>query len=333
MVLAASGAATAVGLIGYATAPVWAWIVALSLISGLGAGAIDAGLNTYAAMNYSARTMNWLHACYGLGAASGPVLLTAIMTNGATWQRGYLLVGLGELVLVVCFLATLSWWPKAPGASESGKERAQTVPAAGLWSTLRVRSVWLGIATFFIYTGAEAAVGTWTFTYLAGHHGVPADQAGSWAGGYWGSLTVGRIAAGVVASRLSARALILGGGWIILIGAVLAVSALGTAATIAGILFIGFGCAPIFPSLISTTPARVPTEHTANAVGFQIAAATLGIALVPSFVGILARHQGLGVIPIAWFVAAVALVVLLINLLRFSPHPTKLATASPADSI
>ncbi|MEZ0274588.1 MAG: sugar MFS transporter, partial [Roseimicrobium sp.] len=333
MLLAASGAATAVGLIGYATAPAWAWVVALSFISGLGAGAIDAGLNTYAAMNYSARTMNWLHACYGLGAASGPILLTAIIAQGATWQRGYLLVGVGELALVVCFLATLSWWPKSAGAAEPGKDKAQPIPAASLWSTLRVPSVWLGIATFFIYTGAEAAVGTWTFTYLTGHHSVPADQAGSWAGAYWGSLTVGRIAAGIIASRLSARALILSGGWIILLGAVLAVSGLGTAATITRIMCVGFGCAPIFPSLISTTPARVPTVHAANAVGFQIAAATLGIALVPSFVGFLARHQGLGVIPIAWLVAAVALILLLINLLRFSPHPTKLETAEATDPV
>jgi fucose permease len=323
MLLAASGAATAVGLIGYATAPVWGVVVGLSFVAGLGAGAIDTGLNTYAAINYSARTMNWLHACYGLGAASGPVLLTALMAQGASWQRGYLLVGIGELVLVACFLATLSWWPKAVPASAAdvGKEASKAVPPATLLSTLRVPSVWLGIGTFFIYTGTEAAVGTWTFTYLTGQHGLPADQAGNWAGAYWGSLTVGRIAAGIIASRLTPRALVLGGAWIILTGAVLIFSGLGTAATLTGIMCIGFGCAPIFPSLISTTPSRVPMEHAANAVGFQIAAATLGIALMPSLVGFLAQHQGLGVIPIAWFVGAVALVVLLIRLLRF-PHPS-----------
>lgn len=326
MLLAASGAATAVGLIGYATAPAWAVIVALSFISGLGAGAIDTGLNTYAAMNYSARTMNWLHACYGLGAASGPVLLTAIMGSGAPWQRGYLWVGVGELLLVACFLATLSWWPKASGAHE-GKQDGnsdEAMPPASLLSTLKLRPVWLGIATFFIYTGTEAAVGTWAYTFLTGHHGIEAERAGNWTAAYWGSLTVGRIAAGLIAGRLTPRALILGGAWIILAGAVLIVSGLGPTITIVGIMCIGFGCAPIFPSLISTTPNRVPLQHTANAVGYQIAAATLGIALVPSFVGFLGRVQGLQVIPVAWFVAAASLLVLLMVLLRFAPHPSRI---------
>ncbi|RBP46314.1 fucose permease [Roseimicrobium gellanilyticum] len=328
MLLALSGAATAVGLIGYATAPAWAVIVALSFISGLGAGAIDTGLNTYAAMNYSARTMNWLHACYGLGAASGPVLLTSILASGAPWQRGYFWVGIGEVVLVACFLATLSWWPKASGTAhaEQTQETAATQPPATLWSTLRLRTVWLGIATFFIYTGTEAAVGTWAYTFLTGHHGVAPDRAGNWTAAYWGSLTVGRIAAGLIAGKFTPRALILGGAWIIVMGAVLIVSGLGATLTIVGIMFIGFGCAPIFPSLISTTPNRVPLQHTANAVGYQIAAATLGIALVPSFVGFLGRVQGLQVIPVAWFVAAAALLVLLMMLLRFSPNPSLIET-------
>lgn len=294
MLLALSGAATAVGLIGYATAPAWGVIVALSFIAGLGAGAIDTGLNTYAAMNYSARTMNWLHACYGLGAASGPVLLTAILASGAPWQRGYFLVGVSELVLVACFLATLSWWPKVSETRELEMEgkAGEAQPAASLLSTLKLRTVWLGIVTFFIYTGTEAAVGTWTYTFLTGHHGIAADRAGNWTAAYWGSLTVGRIAAGLIAGKVTPRALILGGAWIIVLGAILIVSGLGATVTILGIMCIGFGCAPIFPSLISTTPNRVPLQHTANAVGYQIAAATLGIALVPSFVGYLGRVQG-----------------------------------------
>jgi fucose permease len=310
--------------------------VALSFIAGLGAGAIDTGLNTYAAMNYSARTMNWLHACYGLGAASGPVLLTAIMASGAPWQRGYLWVGVGELILVACFLATLSWWPKAAGTADAEGEgkatETEAQPEATLLSTLKLRTVWLGIATFFIYTGTEAAVGTWTYTYLTGSHGVPPEKAGHWTAAYWASLTVGRIAAGLIAGKLTPRTLILGGAWMILLGTMLVLTNFGAAFTIAGIMCVGFGCAPIFPSLISTTPNRVPLQHTANAVGYQIAAATLGIALVPSLVGFLARIKDLQVIPAAWFISAAALLVLLMILLRFAPNPSPIETRTACDS-
>lgn len=320
MLLALSGAATATGLLGYAYAPAWGVLVGLSLVAGLGAGAIDAGLNTYAATNYSARTMNWLHACYGVGAAAGPVLLTRLLESGSPWQRGYVLIGIGELVLVACFLATLSWWPKQASPEGNAAASPQAPPAhASLLSSLRLKSVWLGIATFFIYTGTEAAVGTWAYTYLTQHFGLSAAEGGWWAGAYWGSLTVGRIVAGLIAGRLSAASLIRGGAWMILAGALLAASGLGTGATITGIMLVGFGCAPIFPSLISTTPARVPAAHAANAVGFQIAAATLGISLVPSAAGYLAQNQGLQIIPCLWLGAAVGLMVLLSILLGRKP--------------
>ncbi len=324
-VLMLSGAVTALGLLGYASAPAWWAVVALSLVSGLGAGAIDTGLNTYAALNYSARTMNWLHACYGIGAASGPVLLTMLLSHGESWRRGYLLVGLGEMLLAGCFLMTLSWWPRAQPASEaSGSPRP-----ADLLGSLRQDTVWLGIVTFFVYTGVEAAVGTWAYTYLTRELGVSAESGGHWAGAYWGSLTAGRILAGFAAGAVGPRAMIFSGAGLILMGALMTVVGWGSGAAIAGILAIGLGCAPIFPSLISTTPARVPAEHTAHAVGFQIAAATLGIALVPSLIGFVAERQGLWIIPVAWLGAAALLFVFLTVLLRTRPVAAPTASREP----
>ncbi|HET8677250.1 MAG TPA: MFS transporter, partial [Blastocatellia bacterium] len=60
--LALSCLATAASLMGYAVAPAWRVVVALGALAGLGAGAIDAGLNIYAARHFSARVVNWLHA-------------------------------------------------------------------------------------------------------------------------------------------------------------------------------------------------------------------------------------------------------------------------------
>lgn len=315
MLLVLSGVATAIGLLGYATAPAWGWIVALSMIAGLGAGAIDAGLNTYAATNYSARTMNWLHACYGVGAASGPILLTEIIARGNPWQRGYLWVGVGEVLLAGCFVATLAWWPKTTPAADAAADAAPALPGT-LGGALRLKTVWLGVATFFVYTGAEASVGTWAFTLLTAQYGMLPEEAGRWVGGYWASLTLGRIVAGFVAGYMSPRAMVLAGAWTILLGGALVMTGLGTAWTIAGILCIGFGCAPIFPSLVSTTPSRVPAAYAAHAVGLQMAAATLGISLVPSLVGFLAEKGGLQVISLSWSIASALLLVLLLFLLR-----------------
>ena len=100
--LALSCLATAVSLIGYALAPAWWVMVALGVLAGLGAGAIDVGLNTFAATQFSARMVNWLHACYGVGAASGPVIMTSVLAADHPWQRGYAIVGVWQLLLAIC---------------------------------------------------------------------------------------------------------------------------------------------------------------------------------------------------------------------------------------
>src|SRR5262249_45752936 len=109
--LAASCLATGVSLLGYAVAPLWAIVIALAAVSGLGAGAIDAGVNAYVATQHGPRTLNWMHAAYGVGAASGPLIMTSVMTAGHGWQFGYGLVAAGQLALAALFAASRAYWP------------------------------------------------------------------------------------------------------------------------------------------------------------------------------------------------------------------------------
>jgi fucose permease len=157
--LALSCLATAISLLGYALTPQW-WIM-----GGLGAGAIDAGINTYAATHYSARTVNWLHACYGIGAAGGPVIMTSVLSAGHPWQWGYRIVGIGQIILAVCFGLTHTWW-QLPARTASPASAPAPIGATTSWSTLRLPIMWLSMAVFFVYTGLEAAAGTWIYSLL-----------------------------------------------------------------------------------------------------------------------------------------------------------------------
>lgn len=302
--LALSCGATAVSLIGYALAPVWWVMVALGVIAGLGAGAIDAGLNTYAATQFSTRMVNWLHACYGVGAASGPAIMTGVLAARHPWQRGYALVGVWQLLLAVCFGLTRKWWLKPPVSEQPASKAVTRVSNT---STLKLPVMWLSIAVFFLYTGIEAATGVWAYTLFTESRGVSMTTAGLWVSIYWGGLTVGRLLAGVAVSFVSANRLLrfcvagmtLGAGLIWLNAA--------SVLSFLGLGLIGLASAPVFPSLIATTPARLGSAHTSNGVGFQIAAAVLGQSLLPAFAGVLAGMLGLEVIGPLLFVAAVIL--------------------------
>jgi fucose permease len=303
--LALSCLGTAASLLGYALAPQWWVMVVLGLLAGLGAGAIDAGLNTYAATHFSPRSVNWLHACYGVGATLGPLIMTSVLMADHPWQWGYGIVGVWQLLLAACFALTHRRWPLA---STSGEMPAPApVRSASSGSTLRLPAVWLSIAVFFIYTGLEAAAGVWPYSLFTEARAIPSSTAGMWVSVYWGGLTVGRllsgIAIGVVSARLLLRLCIVGIG----LGATLIWLHFADLLSFLGLALMGLSAAPIFPTLIATTPARLGDAHTANGVGFQIAAAVLGQSLLPAILGVLARSLGLEIVGPSLLTAAILL--------------------------
>src|SRR5581483_2126401 len=204
--LALSCLLTAASLAMYAAAPWWWWMVAGGSLSGLGAGAIDSGINTYAATRHSPRTVNWLHACYGVGAMSGPVLMTSVLAAGRSWRFGYALVGAAQLALAAAFAATRTFWPSAAApdddaGSEASADAGDAALPARVRQTLARPVVWLGIAIFLVYTGLEATVAVWGFSFLTQARGIALTTAGWWLSGFWLGLTAGRVAFGWVGGR------------------------------------------------------------------------------------------------------------------------------------
>lgn len=288
--LALSCLATAISLIGYTLVPVWWMMVALGAVAGLGAGAIDAGLNTFAATEFSARMVNWLHACYGIGAATGPVIMTSVLAAHHPWQRGYQIVGLWQLLLAACFILTRKWWPKynAPTSADSR--------AASSLSTIRLPVVWLSVAVFFVYTGIEAAAGTWAYTLFTESRAVSMTTAGIWVSVYWGSLTAGRLLSGIIVAFVPVRLLLRYSIIAISVGAALVWLNITSLLGFLGLSLMGLASAPVFPSLIAATPVRMGEAHTSNAIGFQISAAVLGQSLLPGLVGVLANKISLEIV-------------------------------------
>jgi fucose permease len=281
---------TAMGL-----APSWWALVAAAFCFGVSSGAIDAGMNTHFAMNLSPRLMNWLHASFGLGATLGPLLMTSLLSAGVVWRWGYVILGAAHALMALWVLLRASEWrfQKSEAASPS---QAPAAPRSYL-ATLRRPIVWVNIALFFFYTGTEVGAGNWAFTLLSEGRGVPVAVAGFWTSFYWGSFTFGRFVFGIIADRVNV---------VNAIRTMIAITIVGTAllwwnpvdwVSFAGLAIIGFALAPVFPLLISSTPGRVGLADATNAIGFQVGAASLGIAVLPGLAGWLAGRTSLEIIP------------------------------------
>lgn len=332
--LAASSCSTALALIGYTLAPVWWMVPVLGIFAGLGAGAIDAGLNTYVEANYGEGLMQWLHASFGVGVTMGPIIMSMGLNVFGTWRVGYVVVGVAQLVLAVSFIITMPMWKsqesvsrntfevvsETPDTAETDTNQVEkTIGNSGksckafqprLRQTLKHGTSWLSALLFFIYTGVELSLGHWAYTLLTESRGIAPEVAGLWAGSYWATFTIGRILAGFLSLHIGSRRLVNLGLMLALIGTLLLWWSPSQGIALLGVALIGFAIAPIFPGMVSSTSYRVGLAHTSNTISMQIAAAGLGGAVLPGLAGVLARNIYLEVIPVFLVVTVTVLFIL-----------------------
>lgn len=305
--LASASAVAALGFLGFALAPTWAAAIALSFGAAAGTAALIAAMNTFFAMSQSARLMNWLQACFGLGAALSPLAFSRLIESGYSWRVGYTAVVFLYLGLAVAFGLTHRQWQISQHASDSQAQEQDTdAPVIARSSaTLRLLAVWLSLLLFFSFTGMEGSAAQWPYTLFTEARSIDPRVAGLWISIFWTTITVGRVFFGVVINHI---------GTIPLVRTSMAGVTLGSAliwwnpshlVSFLGLALVGFASSPQFPVLTSDTPRRVGTQHAANAVGFQLASGRLGLAVVPALGGVLAVAYGLEIIgPFLFLVAA-----------------------------
>lgn len=311
-------ALSVIGLLGYVVAPVWLMMVAAGLLVGFGAGVLDAGLNIYFAAHFGPRLMNWLHACFGIGSTIAPLLLTSLLNSGADWRSGYLMVMVFYMAAALLIVATRSRWERPGTASESaGGSSARAA------ETLRLPLVWVGIGLFLAYAGLEATAGQWAYSLFTESRGVAADTAGLWVSIYWGSFTVGRIIFGAIVSWIRPAVLIRICTLFVFVGAGLLWLNPSPVLGFAGLALYGFSLAPIFALLVTNTQEVLGPRHGANAIGFQVASAGLGLGLLPGLAGVLAAGGRLEIVPPFLLVVAAIMAVLyeLTHSRRLAPPP------------
>jgi fucose permease len=272
------------GLLGVALAPVWLVVALSTVFLGLGGGLVDSGMNAHAALEFDVRSINLLHASYGVGATLGPLLITVSLTAGAAWRGGYLFLALSQIGIALAVWNSRSRWTSRP-----------VDPDEPLGVAVRRKRIVLMLALFFVYTGAEVGVGQWAYTLLSEGRGMSTAVAGSWVAAYWGGLTAGRLLVSAFGGRATPSRTLNGSVVLALLGVGFLwwnPADLGFAA----LPLAGIGFAAIFPTLISLTPARIGRDRSTRMVGYQLAAANLGVASLPWALGLLAEAYGLAVL-------------------------------------
>lgn len=312
-VTAISVGMTAAALFGFSVSDSYWQLCLWGIPYGLGAGSVDAALNNFVALHYKAKHMSWLHCFWGIGATAGPYIMGFVLTGGMSWNAGYRIISILQVILTAVLIVTLPLWKEQKAGAETGEEKQK---ALSLPEVLRLPGAQNVLIGFFCYCSLEATAGLWASSYMVLNRGIVAETAAKWAALFYLGITAGRLVSGFITMKFSDKNMIRMGQLIIACGILLFLLPLGNGAVLFGLLMTGVGCAPIYPSLIHATPDTFGKDVSQSVIGVQMASAYVGTTFMPPLFGILADAVGIGCYPIFLAVFLVFMIVMLESLNR-----------------
>ena len=318
---------TAIALFGFSISHSFLMLCLFAIPYGLGAGSVDAALNHYVALHYSSRHMSWLHCMWGLGASVGPYIMGFVLQRGEPWNRGYLIVSIIQFTLAIILFCSLSLWKKnqeeltenaastakqedsqqnnslQEATSEESPKQESLSSEAPKQRALSLKEVFAipgakeCMASFYSYCALEQTVGLWAGSFMVLALGMEEKLAASYVALFYFGITFGRFLSGFFTMKWKDEQLVLGGSAIVFFGIFLLFTPWSKAMVLPALILIGLGCAPVYPSVIHSTPYNFGVEHSSALIGAQMASAYVGTLIMPPFFGVLGRSFSMKLFP------------------------------------
>ena len=295
-VTAISVGMTAAALFGFSVSNSFLALCLWAIPYGLGAGSVDAALNNYVALHFASRHMSWLHCMWGVGASTGPYIMGTVLARNAGWHMGYRVIGVIQLVLTAVIAISLPLW-KTGTAGNTEEPAAAPAKALTLQQIFHIPGVKEVVITFFCYCSLEQTAGLWASSYLVLARGIAPETAAGFASLFFLGITAGRALSGFLTLKWNDAQMVRMGLCVIALGLAALFLPFGQTTALAGLVLIGLGCAPIYPSIIHATPGHFGAERSQAIIGVQMAGAYIGNCLMPPLFGVLADHTTIAVFP------------------------------------
>ena len=290
-----SVAMTALALFGYAFAPNIFLLFVMAIPLGLGAGSVDAALNNFVALHYQSKHMSWLHCFWGIGATVGPAIMSMFLLSQGGWRKGYITIAIIQTGLVLLLLVTLPLWKKSNKKATAIDKQKETVISNR--EALKIPYVKLALVSFVFFCATELTTGLWSSSYLVTVKNLSASDAARWAAYFYGGITVGRLVSGFLSMKINSTQLIRIGQLVCVAGAIILILPLPVYFSMLGIILLGLGTSPIYPSMLHETPNRFGAMASGAIMGLQMAFAYIGSTFFPPLFGAIASATTIKVFP------------------------------------
>ena len=316
-VTAISVGMTAAALFGFSISTQF-WMLCLWAVPyGLGAGSVDAALNNYVALHYESRHMSWLHCMWGIGTMVSPMVMGRVLAGGGPWTAGYRYIALFQIALTAVLFLSLPLWQKHTDETAEGGTAPQALSLGQVFRLPGAKEVML---CFFCYCALETTAGLWASSYLTLTRGVAADTAASFASLFYIGITAGRAACGFLTLKLSDTQMIRLGQGVLAVGVAALLVPGPQLLALAGLVLVGVGCAPLYPSIIHATPDHFGADRSQAVIGIQMASAYVGNLVMPPLFGLLANNITPALFPFYLLALLVLMVFMHEQLVRKTSH-------------
>ncbi len=316
-VTAISTMLTAIALFGFSVSHSFWTLCFWAIPYGLGAGSIDAALNNYVALHYKSHHMSWLHCMWGIGTVISPMLMSTALSAGRGWNGGYRMVACIQTVITALLFLSLPLWKKRVSAEDSTE--ADTTPLS-LRQVFQISGAKEVMFCFFCYCALETTAGNWASSYLTLTKGISAETAAAFAGLFYTGITVGRALCGFITFKLNDTQMIRLGQAVLGVGVVALLLPGPEFLSLAGLVLIGLGCAPIYPSIIHSTPDHFGADKSQAVIGIQMASAYVGNLVMPPLFGLIANNITPALFPVYLLALLVIMVLMHEQLTRKTAH-------------
>ena len=301
---------TAFALFGFSISSSFWMLVLFAIPYGVGAGGVDASLNNYVALNYSSKHMSWLHCMWGIGASIGPYIMSYSLMNNGSWNNGYLIISIIQIILTFIILMSMPLW------KDNKKTESQSIKSLSLKEIWNLKGARFIIIAFFCYCALEQTCGLWASSYLVIRFDIEEEVAALFASLFYLGITGGRFINGFLTVKYSDKVLIRCGMILILIGVIFVFLPFSVILSYIGILIIGLGCAPIYPCIIHSTPYIFGEDKSQALVGVEMASAYIGTLAMPPLFGLIANYVSISLYPLYLFVILVVMFIMYERLIK-----------------
>ncbi len=275
------------GLIGLCSARSLTLMYFFFFFTGLGQGGMEVSGNLVVADAFPKNNtgiMNLLHFFYGVGAFSGPAIISLALSNNLS---GKIVLWAASALFTALALLFILLYVNKP-ISETEGQPVYIAPSASVY---RSPLLWLTGFMLLAYVGVEFGLGSWSTTFMEVSARLPIQQGALVTSAYWGFITLGRLAGLVLSRKLSSLQLLgLAASGALLGGIALTIFTGTTAASIAIIMFIGLCFGTVYPSTIAFTSDAF-INNQGKAVGLVSAFGSIGGLTLPWMAGLILTKQ------------------------------------------